>query len=764
MSRAEEILTGLSTKIREQERRAPVKLAQFMTYTTEHPELVLRNVFQRIYDMVISSVGKGTNEYLDDPESIHYVWYDCGSLFVEGTDHPFFADRLFANRLVNHFSFFRHGAQQNRIYIFEGPHGSGKSTFLNNLLMKFEQYSLKPEGAAYEIIWRLDRKSLNVAEEDDSHALLTQLMGLAEDSPFLTKKRQQKDASHAPAHKEFLEVPCPSHDHPFLIVPREYRGEMLNDLVKDEEFKKKLFSHKQYEWVFRDNPCTICLSLYQTLLDILGSPAKVFEMVYVRRYEFNRRLGQGISVFNPGDRGPKMSVLTNELLQSQLNGLLRDSNRVKYIFSRYASTNNGVYSLMDIKAHNKERFANLHGIISEGVHKVEDIEENVNSLFLALMNPEDRENIEGAQSFTDRITRIKMPYVLDYNTEVKIYKNTFGDQIEKRFLPRVLQNFAKIIISSRLKDVSQGCGEWIEEPERYSLFCDKSLHLLKMDIYAGSMPSWLNQEDRRNFTSKRRRAIIAESESEGDGGFSGRDSIKIFNEFYSVYGNNVVLISMPAVCAYFGERRKDLASLIPDGFLDSLLSSYNYAVLQEMKECLYYFNSERVSMDIQNYIYATNFEPGREERCHYTGETLDISETFFQTMEKQILGSGAGIDQMRAFRNEVQHQYASKTLTQEILLEGKALTATTVYNSLLERYAHSLKEKVMDPFLKNDNFRGAIKDFGTEVFKTYDKRVREEVTFLMKNLQRKYFYSSKGAKEICIYVIDSDLAGKFASS
>ena len=92
---------------------------------------------------------------------------------------------------------------------------------------------------------------------------------------------------------------------------------------------------------------------------------------------------------------------------------------------------------MDIKAHNKERFANLHGIISEGVHKVEEIEENVNSLFLALTNPEDRENMGDAHYFTDRITCIKIPYVLDYNTEVKIYKNVFGDQIEKRFLPRV---------------------------------------------------------------------------------------------------------------------------------------------------------------------------------------------------------------------------------------------------------------------------------------------------------------------------------------
>ena len=57
--------------------------------------------------------------------------------------------------------------------------------------------------------------------------------------------------------------------------------------------------------------------------------------------------------------------------------------------------------------HILEKEIELHNIISEGVHKVEDIEENVNSLFLALMNPEDRENITGTQSFSDRIINIK---------------------------------------------------------------------------------------------------------------------------------------------------------------------------------------------------------------------------------------------------------------------------------------------------------------------------------------------------------------------
>jgi predicted Ser/Thr protein kinase len=761
METINKVITNLYQKIKEQEHYTPLPFNEFLSYTAENPELVLRNVFQRLYDMIKDYVGEPVNEYPDDPESINYAYYDCSRLFIEGTDHPFFADRLFANRLINNFSSFRYGIQQNRIYIFEGPHGCGKSTFLNNLLMKFEQYTKSDEGSCYQTLWRLDKRALGMLPEHETHAILNQLRQLADDTQLSPAKAQRDHAGILPG-KEYLEIPCPSHDNPLLLIPKAYRKEAFDSLIKDEDFKKRLFTQKQYEWVFKDNPCTICVSLYQTLLDLLDSPEKIFNMVFAHRYEFNRRFGQGISVFNPGDKIIKTGVVTNQMLQSQLNSLLRDSNRVNYIFSRYTSTNNGIYALMDVKAHNKERLENLHGIISEGVHKVEEIEENVNSLFLALMNPEDRENIGGTQSFTDRITFIKIPYILDYNTETKIYDYIFGEHIEKKFLPRVLSNFAKVIISSRLKTESEGLVEWINDPSKYSLYCDRNLHLLKMDLYTGLIPSWLTQEDRKRFTARRRKAIIAESETEGDRGFSGRDSIKIFNEFFSAYKKNGKLINMAMVSSYFRERRKDLVVLIPDGFIGSLVNSYNYTVLQEVKESLYYYNEDRISRDIQNYLFAANFETGRAERCIYTGEHLEITDEFFKGIEYLILGPLVNEAQRVAFRKEVQNQYASKTLTQEIMLEGKTIMGTSIYASLLERYIHNLKEKVMDPFLENNNFRNAVKDYATESFKTYDKRIREEVSFLIKNLSKKYGYTDQGAKEICIYVIDNNLAKTFA--
>jgi predicted Ser/Thr protein kinase len=759
MTSASHLLESLCENIQERSRGFPVPFHAFLELSAKKPALIFRDIFQVFHDMVEGYVGTGVDEYPDDPESINFVYYDCSRLFLEGADHPFFADRLFANRFVNHVASFLRGAQQNRIYIFEGPHGCGKSTFLNNLLLKFEQFANTEDGASYEAVWRLDKKELGSRSETEAHALLLQLRALADEDP-LAPVGDTRERLMSLSRSEYLEVPCPSHDNPLLLIPKSYRRDFLDGLIEDDAFKEKLFSEKQYEWVFRANPCTICMSLYNALLDILDSPARVFDMLFARRYQFNRRLGEGISVFNPGDKGPKNNVLTDPFLQNQMNHVLRDSHRVRYLYSRYAKTNNGVYALMDIKDQNRERLAKLHGIISEGVHKVEDIEENVNSLFLALMNPEDRDKIGETQSFSDRIVYIKIPYVLDYNTEVKIYESVFGKAIEQDCVPRVLQNFAKVIISTRLTAESAGMLEWIGSSEKYNLYCDRNLHLLKMDIYTGIIPAWLTEEDRTRFTAKRRKRIIGESEFEGDRGLSGRDSIKIFGEFYSTYAKRDKPVTMGMLCHFF-QKYTEVAKQIPEGFLDSLLRSYNYAVLQEIKESLYDMNEEQIARDIQNYVFSINFEIGRVERCVYTGQKIEITEDFLETLEQRFLGPGADKAQKRSFRTDVQNRYTSRTLTQDMLVEGKDLQHTELYASLHERYIYNLKEKVMEPFLKNPNFRSAVKDYGRDEFKTYDGRIRHAVSFLVGNLMAKYGYTEQGAREVCIYVIDNELSKGF---
>lgn len=757
MKKIEHALANISRNRAQIDQDRIIPFEQYLQNLTRHPEGTMRNVFQLFHDLLTTHISEGPDEYADDPESIHYMAYDCRRLFAEDTDRPFFADRLFANRLIDLAETLKRSTQQNKIYIFEGPHGSGKSTFLNNLLQKFEKYANDEQGCRYEVVWRLDRQLLGRIDDRETSQLLSRLSQMLDKTAHLQNEiiRSQNSKDQA------IEVPCPSHDSPLLVIPKEVRRSFIDDLFANTKRKYKVFTEKEYEWVFKDRCCTICSSLYRALLNRLGSPAEVFKLLYVRPYQFNRRLGEGISVFNPGDAPAKENILTNPILQSRIDDLLHDSNKVRYIYSRYAKTNNGIYALMDIKSHNRDRFVELHNIISEQVHKVEDIEENVNSLFIALLNPEDRANIEDYQSFTDRIETIKIPYVLDLQTEVEIYRHIFGKHIDDGFLPRVLHNFARVIIATRLNPSSKAMLDWIENPGKYSLYCDKNLLLLKMEIFTGYIPEWLSTEDRRRLTAKRRRQIIAESEQEGLKGISGRDSLRIFNDLFSTYARKDQLIDMIIIKRFFTKVHKELNEALPEGFMESLLSMYDYTVLQEVKESLYYYNEEQISRDIQNYLFALNFEIGSKATNRFTGERLEISEEFLHGIESRLLSGEATSYTRTAFRVETQKEYTARTLTQELLSEGKALHETELYGRLHERYVAKLKEQALDPFLDNENFRRAIKDFDREDFKTYDRKIRDDVSYLMSNLCDRHHYSKKGAREVCMYVIDNELAQKF---
>ena len=340
-------------------------------------------------------------------------------------------------------------------------------------------------------------------------------------------------------------------------------------------------------------------------------------MIHARPYHFNRRLGEGITVFNPGDRASRQPVLTNPQLQKRIGALLQDSNQVRYLFSRYARTNNGIYALMDIKGHNKERLMELHNIISDGVHKVDEIEENVNSLFLGVMNPEDNKNIRGFQSLTDRIEFINISYVLDSATEVEIYQNIFGRHIGESFLPRVLENFARVIISSRLNEKSPALLDWIGDPEKYKLYCDENLHLLKMAIYTGVIPDLAG----RGGPQELHRQAPAQDHRRGrDRGQQGlqrprrhrhlpRPVLDLRPRRPADHHGHPVPASSP-------RPGPSWPSSCPTGFLDSLRRMYNYQILQEVKESLYYYNEEQIAGDIQNYLFALNYETGHHRRLH----------------------------------------------------------------------------------------------------------------------------------------------------
>ncbi|WP_299981384.1 serine protein kinase PrkA [Desulfobacula sp.] len=757
----DQTLDLLDKNITDYQRLKPVPFEEFLNILNARPSRILRNIFQAFHDMIKYYVDESEETITRDIDRLTFTNYDCSRLFVEDSENSYFTDMLFANRFMKQMEYLRHGAQQNRIYIFYGPHGCGKSTFLNNLLNKFEKYANTEEGLRYEIVWRLNIKKLQDKDKSLNVSTFEKLFNYVEQGEGTRFKRKPKEGLLAGTDAEYIEVPCISHDNPFLVIPKNQRRIVLDELIKNDEFKWRLFTEKEYEWVFKEDVCTICSSIYHSLLERLGNPKEVFKMLYARPYYFNRRLGNGISVFNPGDRPLKQNIVSNEMLQNRINTLFQDSNVINYLYSRFAKINNGIYALMDIKAHNIDRMVELHNIISEGLHKVEDIEERVNSLFFALMNPEDKRSIRDFPSFEDRIQYIDIPYVLDIKTEVKIYNNIFGRHIEGSFLPMVLENFARIIICTRIGKKSQALAEWIKDPAKYKNFCDEKLMLLKMELFSGNVPKWLGEDDVKSLDNKMLKKIISESEIYGKEGLSGRESIKIFDQFYSQYAKEDQLINMPDLCTFFNKFDDQPKKVIPQGFLESLLRMYDYCILQQVKESLYYYNEEQIAKDIKNYISAVTNELNSVVKCIFTKDEIHVTEEFLESIENRLLSENMDKKRRQELRNDVLREYTTRALSHEIMIEGKNITETRLFESLYDRYVHNLKKRVLEPFIENENFRNAIKDYDTEKYKAHDKRIKKDVKFLLDNLSTKFGYTSQGANEACIYVIDNDLANKF---
>ncbi len=747
-------LVDLGNRVRERERKVPVSFNDFLLMARDNPQMVFRDIFQLFHDMVHHYVPRGKDEYGASKDSVGFSNFDCSDLFVQGCDSPFFADRLFSNRLMGLINGFRKGIPHNQLFLFEGPPGSGKSTFLNNLLMRLEEYMKIAEGAMFKTYWRLDIKKLG-----GFRRIERRIDKLAEGVSKKEKLEGESELDSMRYPMKYFEFSCPKHDHPILQIPKEYRRRFLNEFIPDGEFKEHLFHRKEFEWVHKGIPCSICSSLFDTLLEILGDPMEVYSMIWARRDNYNRQFGEGISIFNPGDPTFKRPV-TNSTIQTLINDLLK-SNDVDYTYSVLAKTNNGVYALMDIKENNVERLKNLHGIISDGVHKVELVEERIRSLFVGVMNPEDKRHYEDVKSFQDRIVTVNVPYILDYNTEVAIYKNKFGKDITKLFLPGVLKNIARIIISTRLNRESPLIKEWISVPGRYSKYLDRDALLLKMDLYTGTIPSWLVEEDLKRFDKKRRKALLIEAETEGNAGISGRQSINVFKKLFTRYSKRGEAITMENVVKFFDRENDPLFELIPEGFLKSLEDMYDYNLVQEVKESIYFFNKEQIERDIKNYLCSVNFDIGDRVSCDHTNDVVEVTREYFKNFEMIILGNHATDTGMQEFRNDARREYISRTLTQEIRIEGKDITDTLLFKSIFEKYKNNLKENALAPYIGSDSFRLAVKDYGTKSFDAYDERLKRDIKRMIKNMKKKFGYSDSGASQVVLYVFDKKIMDRY---
>ena len=160
-------------------------------------------------------------------------------------------------------------------------------------------------------------------------------------------------------------------------------------------------------------------------------------------------------------------------------------------------------------------------------------------------------------------------------------------------------------------------------------------------------------------------------------------------------------------------------------------------------------------------MYCVNFEPNTKAKVTYTKDTIEIDEEYFKNFEAIFLGATSTKKMRDAFRKEVQTEYVSKTLTDEIRVQNIKIQKTAQFQNLFDKYTHSLNENALSPYVENESFRRAMKNHGTSSFKTYDNKLKRDIEHVLKNLIEKFNYTAPGAKQISLYVLDKKLPAKF---
>ena len=408
-------------------------VAQYLELVSESPE-ILRNAFQRIYDMTVSY---GVEEYTENKEKlVRYKFFSDplhnGEDAVYGLEKPLM-------HLVNIFkSASRHYGTERRVLLLHGPVGSAKSTIARLVKKGLEAYSKTREGALYTFAWRLtDEKGQEVAEA------------------------------------------CPMHEEPLHLIPKEIRASFI------AQINARLNGHPKIS--VDGDLCPFCRFTFRNLMQhYAGDLRKVLDHVSVHRLILSEQDRIGIGTFQPKDEKNQDSTeLTGDLNYRKIATYGTDSDPRAFNFDgEFNVANRGLIEFVEVLKLDVAFLYDLLGASQEHVIKPKKFPQtDIDEVIIGHTNePEYKklQNNEFMEALRDRTVKIDVPYITCLSDELKIYEKDYKPEKVrgKHIAPHTLEMAAMWATLTRL-----------EEPKKANLTL-----LQKLKLYNGkTLPGYTEE-------------------------------------------------------------------------------------------------------------------------------------------------------------------------------------------------------------------------------------------------------------------------------
>ena len=396
---------------------------EYLDLAAQNPA-VCRNAYQRLYDAIMSH---GNEKYrLFKRECVRYHFFS--DPFDHGADGIFGLD--FA--LMALVDFLRSAAEgygtDKRILLLHGPVGSSKSTIARLLKKGLEHYSRSPEGALYSFSWLLDEH--------------------CEVRPTVGNGSGDAVRSH--------EYPCPMHEEPLILVPRDARDAIVARL--NERFRPA-----QHNGKIRivGEPDPFCRKILEDLMAFYrGDWRKVMEHVKVRRVMLSEKDRVGIGTFQPKDEKNQDSTeLTGDINYRKIALYGSDSDPRAFNFDGELNiANRGLCEFIEVLKLDVAFLYDLLGASQEHTIKPKKFAQTyIDEVILGHTNEPEYKRLQSnemMEAFRDRTIKIDVPYNIRLDDEIKIYQKDFGKERIRNvhIAPHTLEVAAMWAVLTRLDE------------------------------------------------------------------------------------------------------------------------------------------------------------------------------------------------------------------------------------------------------------------------------------------------------------------------
>ncbi len=644
---------------------------------------------------------------------------------------------------------FQEEGLNNKFLLLIGPNGSAKSSLVRKFMKGAEEYSNLPEGELFSFSWIFPI---------DHYIKGT--LGLSNNTPTKIV------SSYAYLDDKDISAVISSElkDHPILLVPINHRQQMIDQLMS-KDIERKTSVQKSY--LYKGDLSKRNRMIYDALLkNYKGNHTEVLKHIRVEKFTISKRYSNAAVTIEPQLH---VDAHLQQISMDKRLASLPPSLQSLNLFSAQGEViiaNRGILEFSDLLKRPLDAFKYLLMTMETGTLNLNGILTELDIFFIGTSNEIHLDAFRqhpDFKSFMGRFNFIKVPYLLNYQDELKIYEEQVSGLNSKSiFEPHALKTLCLFAIMTRLRKCQ---ANNYAENKKIAPIAGK-LNPLDKALYLADkiMPENLDVESRQILLQSFEE-ISQEFDNdviyEGKFGISPRDMKKIIYSLTSSI-TNITCVEIIEYLQKFITRKSDFdfLNMTPIGDFHNmprfmtLLKDYSLDIFDnELRDSLGMVDNRSYEEYIRKYIENINAMIKKEKIKNFvTGKYEDSDNYMIEEFEKSINLKENPV----MFRSHLLSKLGAYALDNP----GLAINYSDVFPEISRKLQESFKQEqteIIKSITNNLVFYEAEftqKEKDKHAISTpLSKEGREQIKTIVKNLTTKFKYSENGAISLLKYIM-----------